>query len=171
MAMPGRVRQLVEYVAYGLIAGVLWGLVMFFLFTWLVGYSVLLAYLVNIALIVAAVAADERAFRMYDRYLESDEALRRLARSRFFRLFLDAFVSFKAILYLFYILIMMFSQAIADYPGLVPQSVKAFISANEYSVVVLVAVDLFSGQLRIDRQRRRQLATRFEQRLTEMRDE
>jgi len=156
------------YVLYGLVAGVLWGFLMYFAFEWLAGYSLLLAYLGNILLIIVALAADELTFSMYTRAFQSEAALRELEKSRFFRLFLGAFVSFKAILYLFYILIMLLSQIVTYYPTLVHENVTNFIVANEYSILILVAIDLFSGQIRIDKKRRTRLSKEFENRLNEL---
>ena len=163
-------KQFARYLAYGLFAGVIWGLTMYFVYTWLVRYSVLLAYFTNLCLIVMALASDEYTFRLLFRSLQSEEALRTLAKSRFFQLILEAFVSFKAMLYLFYILLLLLSQVVAHYPALVPASVGAFVDANEYSILILMAIDLFSGQLRRDVKRRNLLAEQFNQRLDELRN-
>jgi len=164
MARASQLKQFCKYLVYGLLAGALWGLLMYFTFTWLSGYSILLAYLGNVVLIIIALAADESTFKLYDQFLESDELVGELDKSRFFHLFLDAFVSFKAILYLFYILILFLSQIIDAYPGLVPASIEGFVHANNYSILILVAIDLFSGQLVVDKKRRTSLAGRFRER-------
>ena len=156
-----RLKQLGKYVGYVLFGGVLWGLAMYFIHTWIAGHSLLIAYLVNLVLIVMALISDELTFKVIETSLKSEEYHETLKKSGFIRFFLDAFISFKAILYLFYIVIMVFSQVIGYYPSLVPESLVDFIAANEYSILILIAVDLFSGQLQKDKQRRTGLFERF----------
>jgi len=165
--MVDRIKQIVKYVAYFLFAGVLWGLFMYFVYTWLAGYSLLIAYLGNFLLIIVALIADEASFKIFEKAMESEEHLDVLRNDRFFQFFLDSYISFKAILYLFYIFTMVFSQIIDYYPTLVHENLASFIIANEYSILLLVAVDLFSGQFTNDKQRRRELFENFKKHLAE----
>ena len=171
MSNKDRAVQLAKYMAYIILGGVLWGVLMYFVYTWLAGYSLTYAYLGNLALIIVALAADEYIFKLYDIYMQSEEYLAAMKKSRFFRFFLDAYISFKGILYLFYILIMICSQIIDFNASVIPEGLGRFISANEYSVLLLIAIDLFSGQFRKDKRRRNGLSEKFEKLIAGKRDE
>lgn len=116
----------------------------------------------NLGLIILALVADEYAFKIYDAAMQSKKAINELKKSRLFRFHLDAHISFKAILYLFYISIMIFSQIVDAYPTLVSENLRNFIVANEYSILLLIALDLFSGQFVKDRERVKRLSEEFE---------
>ena len=169
--MPNKIKQIIKYVGYIIFGGVLWGLFMYFIYTWFVGYSLLLAYLVNLALIVIALVADVYTLKVLEKAMQSKELLKEMEKSRFIRFYFDAFISFKAILYLFYIAIMIFSQVIDYYPTLTPDSLGSFIVANEYSILILIAIDLFSGQFSRDKHKRKELSEKLERLLAEKDDE
>ena len=169
--MSKKIKQIIKYVGYIIFGGVLWGLFMYLVYTWLVGSSLLLAYLVNLTLIVVALAADVYTLKMLEKSMHSKERLKEMGKSGFVKFYFDAFISFKAILYLFYIAIMIFSQIIVYYPTLTPDSLGSFIVANEYSILILIAIDLFSGQFSRDKQKRKELSEKLERLLTEKEDE
>ncbi|MCL2757633.1 MAG: hypothetical protein FWD43_06110 [Coriobacteriia bacterium] len=160
--MLKKLIKIIKYVLFLLLSTTLYGLAMYFVYTWLVGYSLLLAYLGNLILIIIALVWDESNFKLYDSLVKSKDALKELKNSRYFRWILDSFISFKAALYLFYVLIMVFSQIINAYPTLAYESLASFIAANEYSILLLIAVDLFSGQFVKDRKRMSSVLERFE---------
>jgi hypothetical protein len=164
--MSNKINRIIKHILYVAFAGILYGLVMYFVHSWLASYSLLYAYLGNLALILLALAADELTFKMFESVMQSEKQLAELKNSRFFRFFLDAFISFKAILYLFYISIMIFSQIIVSYPALVNESLGNFIHANEYSILLLMAIDLFSGQFSKDKERVKKLSVTFKEYLT-----
>ena len=169
--MSNRIKQFIKYTGYIVFAGVLWGLLMYLIYIWLAAHSLLLAYIVNFALIIIALIGDESVFKMFESSMTSKEALVEMKKSRFVRFFFDSYISFKAALYLFYIAIMIFSQAIGFYPTLVNESFGSFIIANEYNILLLIAVDLLSGQLSKDRGRRKSLEEKFNKALEEVLDE
>jgi len=162
VAMSRKIIQLLKYASFIILSTSVYGLAMYFVYTWLAGYSLLLAYLGNLVLIIIALVWDEANFKMYDSIIESKKALEEVKGSRFFRYVLDSFISFKAALYLYYVLIMIFSQIVNAYPALVHENIGSFVSANEYSILLLIAVDLFSGQFSKDRKRAGEVLKRFE---------
>ncbi|MCL1797289.1 MAG: hypothetical protein FWG24_03130 [Eggerthellaceae bacterium] len=158
-----RFMQGFKYAAFLLISTGLYGLAMFFVYTWLSRYSLLLAYFGNLALIIIALLWDEGNFKMYDKVMQSKEALAELKESRAFSFTLEGFISFKAALYLFYVLILVFSHVVAAYPNFMPESLASFITANEYSILLLIAVDMFSGQFVKDRKRASAVLGKFKE--------
>lgn len=140
---------------------------MYFAYTWVADYSFLYAYLVNLALIILALASDEYAFKIYYSALQSKKNIKELKFSSFVRFHLDAYISFKAILYLFYISIMVLSQVVTAYPALVNENLGNFIAANEYSILLLIALDLFNGQFTRDKERTKKLSEEIEKAFTE----
>jgi len=157
-----KVAQLLKYASFFLVSTTVYGLLMFFAYIWLARYSLLLAYLGNLVLIVIALVWDEANFKVLDSLMESKEAVAEMKTSRSFRWILDSFISFKAALYLYYVLIMLFSQVLHSYPTLVHENLVSFINANEYSILLLIAVDLFAGQFAKDRASARAMRAKFE---------
>ena len=168
--MSKKVIQIAKYASFIVLSATVYGLIMYLVYTWLAGHSLLLAYLGNLALIIVALVWDELNFKTYESLIKSKEALKELKGSRFFRYILESFISFKAALYLFYVLIMVFSKIIESYPALLNEGLGSFIAANEYSILLLIAVDLFSGQFVKDRKRAGAVLKRFERAWEEEQD-
>ena len=80
---------------------------------------------------------------------------------------LDSFVSFKTVLYMFYIFILIFSQIIDFYPALVGENIGNFISANSYSILLLIALDQVIGQFSKDRERVGKISEKLKKDLVE----
>ncbi|MCL1890594.1 MAG: hypothetical protein FWG00_00950 [Coriobacteriia bacterium] len=171
LTTKGKLVRILKYAAFLVISTGLYGLAMFLVYTWLSGYSLLLAYFGNLVLIILALLWDEGNFKMYDRVMQSKEALAELKESRAFRFTLEGFISFKAALYLFYVLILVLSHVVAAYPNFMPDILANFITANEYSILLLIAVDMFSGQFAKDRKRASAVLQRFEKAWNEDEDE
>ena len=142
-----------KYVLYILYGSVIYGLVLFFVYKWLAGYSLVFAYLGNLALIIFALVTDNYMFKIYDTAMQSKKYVEEFRKSRFLRFQLDSYVSFKTTLYLFYIFILFFSQIINSSPALLNQDFLNFVSANEYGILLLIAVDLLTGQFKKDREK------------------
>lgn len=160
--MSEKIIRIIKYASFIILSAFVYGFVMYLVYSWLSGYSIVYAYFGNLVLIIIALVWDEANFKMYDKMLQSKEAIKELKTSRFFRYILDSFISFKAALYLFYVVIMIFSKIIISYPALVNQDLSSFIAANEYSILLLIAIDLFSGQFVKDRKRAGAIMEKFE---------
>jgi len=86
---------------------------------------------------------------------------------RLIRLQLDSFVSFKTVLYIFYIFILVFSQILDFYPELIGGNIGNFVNANSYSILLLIAFDQVIGQFSKDRERTAKISSKLEKELFE----
>ena len=169
-----RLRRIGRYVGYMLWTNILYGLLVYWTFTWLAGYSMLYATLGNLALIVLGLVIDEAALRL----LVSPKLVAELQAEktgqqahRQVQWILESFISFKSILYLFYVVILILSQALEYAPTLLNAHLRAFISANNSSILFLVAVDALIGQFSRDRSRITRTAQQLKDMLAQARQE
>ena len=154
--MPNTMRKIGKYSVYFLWSNLIYGLIVYHVFTWLSGRSLLYAYFENLALIIVGLCIDE----YMQRALQSEKLVVELKaekdgekNARFVRWITDSFISFKTSLYLFYVVILIFSQIIRFDPTLVGENMGAFINANDYSILVLIALDTLIKQFSSDRDR------------------
>lgn len=126
------------------------------MFKRLAGYSLLYAHFGNLALIVVGLAIDEYMYKM----LQSKKLVAQLKQEkdmetnyRLIQWIMDNFVSFKSILYLFYIIILVVSKIIDFNPELLGDDIGSFIRANDYSILFLLAFDTLISQFTKDRTR------------------
>ena len=168
--MLNKLKQIIKYVLYILFGSVIYGIILFLVYTWLAGYSLVLAYLGNLALIIIAIVSDNLAFKVYDSAMQTDKHVEEFKKSRFLRFQLDSYISFKTTLYMFYIFILFFSQIINANPILLNQDLLNFISANEYGILLLIAVDLLIGQFKKDREKSTEYQKKIEKYLADNQD-
>ena len=168
--MPNTMKKIGEYSVYFLWSNALYGLVVYSVFRWLASYSLLYAYLGNLALIVLGLAMDEYMQRM----LQSEKLVAELKKEkdseknfRFIHWIMDSFISFKTSLYLFYVLILIVSQIIKFDHALVGENMRVFISANDYSILLLIALDTLIRQFSNDRGRMRSISENLKKALDE----
>jgi len=171
--MTKKLKRIGSYFLYILYSNALYGLILWYTCTWLAGYSLVYAYLGNLALIILGLLLDELTLRMYrsertardiKKEKNPEKALRALS------WLTDSFVSFKASLYLFYLLLLIISQIIEFNPTLAGENLSNFILATKYSILLLVAYDLLLEQFSKDRKRMRELSAKFKKYLTEPQD-
>jgi hypothetical protein len=151
-----KVRQTSKYLLYALYTNVVFGTIYYLVFMWLVDYSLLYAYLGSLALIIMGLELDRYAERALTpaRIMMELKKLKgkdRRLNYRVFQWFLDSFISFKTVLFVFYFLILGASQISNIDPTLVGKDLSAFILANNYGIVLLIAVDRIVGQFSRDR--------------------
>lgn len=79
--------------------------------------------------------------------------------------FLDGFVSFKTVPYLFYLLILALSVVVTSYPHLLGESLVGFIDANRYTILLLISFDRLSAQFSQDREVASDLKSDFQARV------
>jgi len=168
--MLGEFSRMVKHLIYAIISNVLYGFAVYYIYVSLIGQSLLFVYLVNLALIVLFLALDEAALKMWD----SEMIVERLKKEkdikkgyRYIQLYFDAFISFKTVLYLFYIFILIVAQIIDFYPTLLNENLKSFIFANNYSILLLIAADQLVGQFSKDRARIKNISVRIKKDLAE----
>jgi hypothetical protein len=82
------------------------------------------------------------------------------------RWLIDSFVSFKTMLYLFYIIILFISQIIDFYPEMVGGNLKTFVIINRYNIVLLIAFDKLIGHFLRDRKRMAEISGKLDKHLS-----
>jgi len=168
--MLNKLKQLIKYVAYFLFSSATYALVLYFVYSQLAEYSLLYAYLGNLALIIFALASDSITFKTYEIAMQSKKYVEKFKKSSFVRFHLDAFVSYKTTLYIFYIVILLLSQIVNSNPTLISDDLMNFISANEYGILLLIAVDLLIGQFSKDREKSKRYQKTVEEYLSDNQD-
>ena len=170
--MSGRMRQLGRRVAYAVFSNILYGFIVYFTFMWLVGYSLLAAYLGILVLIVAALAIDEFTLRMYQstKLIASIKKDKNPAQAYRQALgLLESFVSFRVVLYLFYALVLVFSQIVEFSSGSITVGGRLgdFLLITRYNILLIIAFDMLTGQFAADKRRLRKIAAAFGENFTE----
>ena len=152
--MADKVKRICRFVLFFIYSNVIYGLIVFFVFTWLSKYSLLLGYLGNLVLIILGLMLDAYLHRL----LQSNKLVQEIKKEKnpekgyhFIQLVLDNYVSFKTSLYLFYLIVLIFSQIIVFYPTLFGENISNFIQANNYSILFLIALDMLVNQFSNDR--------------------
>lgn len=148
--MPEKASKLFKCLGYilssfTLFSIMLFGLAVYFTYTWLAGYSPLYALLGNLVLIFLGLVWNKSMVKFYQskrfmlimiRLSGSAKEYREVKTPTF-----DGFVSFKTALYIFYIVIMIVSQIVEFYPMPFSGDLLNFIAANKYSILFLFALD------------------------------
>lgn len=168
--MRAKIRRINKYFIYDVFGAAVYGLILYFGFTWLVGFSLLYAYLWNFALIILAISFDGYT----NKFLQSDEAIKLLMKKysteKVYSMITGGFITFKTLLYLFYIFILIASQIINFSPSLISGNLVNFIQANDYSVLFLLAFDTLIGQLSKDREKMKKASEKLKNFLIEDQD-
>ena len=164
------VKRIIKYVLYTIFTNAVYGLILYNLCTWLAGYSLLYAYLGNFTLIILGLTLDELYLKMFQSKWLVKQIKKEKDNAKNFNVLqfvFDSFISFKTILYVFYILIMIFSEIIDL--KLVPMNkdLENFIFANRYSILLLIALDQLIGQFSKDRERIKGISEKFKKHWTE----
>ena len=148
---------------------VVYGIIVYFVFVWLAKYSMLYAYFGNLVLILLLLAIDEYMLKL----LQSKDYFERLLKEKKWEEiygYIQKSISFKTELYFFYVLILIFSQILEFYPTLVGENLGSFILANNYSILLLVALDMLIQQYSKDRKRMKKITDELKKSLTENQD-
>jgi hypothetical protein len=152
-----------KYLIYDILGTLAYGLILYFGFTWLAGFALLYAYLWNFALIIFAVALD----KYFDTILKSDKMLmlmkEKYGSEKTALMLTGGFLSFKTLIYLFYLFILIASQIIDFNPALIGENLVNFIHANNYSILFLLAFDTVIGQFSRDRERMKKIAEKLKE--------
>ena len=154
--MLNKIVIIIKHLIYAIISNILYGLAVFFLYKSLVGHSLLYVYIVNIALILIFLALDDTALNVWNskKFILEIKKDKDIDKSyRYIQLYFDSFVSFKTILYLFYIFIVIVAQIIEFYPTLINKDLENFIIANRYSILLLIAFDQLILQFSNDKEK------------------
>ena len=136
------------------ITAVIMGLFTYYvIYEWLADGHRLLAYVYNIAFIAFVLLFDK-----YANHVMSKDGFLTKERTKFKHflaqvLFATHFVSFKTALYLFYIVMLIFSRVSMLEPDLIDRHHLSFIYSVEYGVILLIPLDKFLELLTKDDKR------------------
>ena len=168
--MLKKIKQTGKNLLFSLLCIAVYGIVLYFVFTWLAGYSLLFAYLGNLALIVLVLAIDEHMVKI----MQSDKFVMQLKKEKdpeksyhTLQFHLDNFSSFKTDLYVFYILILVVSQIMEFHIVPVNENLGNFILANSYSIILLIALDMLIRQFTNDRARMKKISEMLKRKISE----
>ena len=168
--MADKIKRFFKFILFFIYTNVIYGLIVYFVFTWLSGYSLLAGYFGNLALIILGLVMDASIHNM----LQSKKLVQELKEEknseqgyRFIQTLLDNYVSFKTSLYLFYLVILVLSQIIVFYPTMLNENISNFIAVNNYSILLLIAFDMLSGQFIKDKARKKAISENLERALSE----
>lgn len=159
------VKQFIKYGCYIIYSNLIFAFIVYFTYTWLSKYSLAFVYIGNAVLILVALLIDTWAYRQLNQIMDSDTDFNKVKNSKLFLFYLESFVSFKTVLYLFYIIILIISEVISYNPNILSEGVMNFIVANKYSVVLLIAIERLIKQLEVDRSKTKMTLKRYSDRL------
>jgi len=164
--MLNKFKKITGYLLYILYSNIIFGFILYYTFTWLVGYSPLYAYLGNLAFIILGLILDEYVIKVLVRDLQLKKRAKKSEKVLIISL-LSSYISFKTVLYLFYIFILIISQIIKFYPDLLNEALGNFISANTYSILLLMSIDKIILQFIKDRSKMNEILEKFKDYLNE----
>ena len=168
--MRNRIKQINKYLIYDIFGAVVYGLILYFGFTWLAGFSLLYAYLWNYALIILAVSLDIGVSKI----MQSDELVMLLKKKHGAEktglMLSGGFISFKTLIYFFYLFILTASQIIDFNPELIGGNLAGFVLSNNYSILFLLAVDTLVGQFAKDRGKTKKILEKLKESANENQD-
>jgi hypothetical protein len=153
-----------RYIFFELLGAVVYGIILYYFFTYFAEISLLHAYFGSLALMIFLIVIEECSMRLF----ESDRYLKKLSERKRAEKYISSNVerfnytfSVKTSLYLFYVFLLIFSKVIEYNPALVSEDINAFILANNYSILLLIALDRFVGQSAKDRERYNKLTEKI----------
>ncbi|MCL2150047.1 MAG: hypothetical protein FWH51_03840 [Dehalococcoidia bacterium] len=162
--MPNRIKQIGMSLLSSLLSIAVYGIGLYFLTTWLAGFSLLLAYLANLVIIILGLTVDELGIRTY----QSEKYVMRMKQEKdveksvsYLQRGLNIAVSFKTDLYLFYIFVLIVSQIIDFNPTLADEVFGNFIRIASHGILLLIALDMLIGQFTKDRGRMKELSAKL----------
>jgi hypothetical protein len=168
--MLEKIIQISKNLLFSLLAIVILGFVIYFLTSYLTGYSFLYAYLGNLLLIIIILVMDERILT----YLQSEKFVlimkKDIKRNYRYIRNLESNVSFKTDLYLFYIIVLIGSEIVNFYPTLVGDDIENFFLINRYNIVLLFAFDSLIEEYFKNKEKMKKISTKLEKSLIENQD-
>lgn len=157
--MSGKTKNLSIYIAYALFNATLYGLFSYFvLYRALSGGVMLYSYLLNIAAIILLLLLD----KFVNDILLSKEFI--ITKQNYVITSVVhgiSLISFRTVLYLFYIVILVVSRVSVLEPSLVNPDFQNFVLSIEYCLILLVVFDKFFEYLLKDNERIKMISGKF----------
>lgn len=147
--MPGKMKRIGRYLTYAVFSNAVYGLILYFLVTWLARFSPLYAYIGNLAMVALGLVADILILKTFTspKYISQMKQLKEAEKEyRILQWTFDNYISFKAMLHLFYAILLMASQIINFSNIAVGENLDNFMRTTDYSIVLIIAFDSFSEQ-------------------------
>ena len=169
--MLDKIKRASKHIVYIVFTNIIFGILYYLVFKLLVGFSLLYAYLGCIALIIIGLLLDnlmikeltsEKTIAKINSLTEKDKK----SNISLILLVFDCFVSFKTILFIFYLFIIIASQIINIAPSLVGENLTNFVTANSYGIVLLIAIDRMVGHFAKDKAEMKKNTEVFMQKVT-----
>ena len=168
--MLEKTMQISNNLLFSLLSIVILGFVIYFLTSWLAGYSLLYAYIGNLLLIIIILTADE----LMQVYLQSDKFVMKMKKEkdlkksfRSLQWSLENFVSFKTDLYLLYIFVLIGSEIVNFYPALAGDDFGNFFLINRYSILLLFAFDSLIEHFSKNKEKMKKISAKLKKSLAE----
>ena len=144
--MSNIIKRIGKYLAYAISTNIIYGLILYFLVTWLARHSLLYAYVGNLVMVALGLVMDICILR----YFSSQKIVAEIKKEknaeqnyRVVRWYIDNYVSFKAMLYLFYTFLLIASQIINFSNIAAGENLENFMRTTDYSVLIIMAYDGF----------------------------
>ena len=163
-------KKKIQYFLLEVFGNIIYGLILYFGFILLSKYSLIYAYIWNIALIISGLILDyyvQKAFQPNKLAIQLKESKNVKKDYRLIQQAIETTVSFKTIFYMFYIIVLIFSKIIEFYPALFGENIREFIFSNSYSLLLLIAFDTLIGLYSKDRKRMKELSNELKKSLDE----
>lgn len=163
--MRTKIKRAGGFLLYALLTNLIYGAILYLGFTWLAGFSEVIAHFWNLALIILGLAIDTSSKELIQterlaKQLRSEKEVQQA--SGLINWIADHFVSFKTILYIFYALILVISPVIDLNPTLLGDSLTSFIQSNSYSILFVIAFDMIVAQVTKDSEDRKKMRASWE---------
>ena len=171
--MSSKIAQRIPFILLQIVSMAVMWLVLYFVYYWLSGYSLALAYLANILFIILIIVIDEFTIKQLESSIKLSRGKTKEEREKDYQIIkksLNNSVSFKTDLYLIYVFVLIASQVLAIYPGLVGEELSSFIHANNYSILLLIALDMLSRQFGKDKKRIKEISDSIDKSMSEDKD-
>ncbi len=144
--MSNKIKRLGKYVAYAVSTNVIYGAILYFLVTGLARYSLLYAYIANLGMVALGLTLDILILRYFasPKLVEEIKGEKDMEKNyRLVRWYIDNYISFKAMLYLFYAILLIGSQIINFSNISVGENLANFLQTTDYSILIVLAFDEF----------------------------
>lgn len=144
--MSNKMKRIGRYIAYVVLTNAIYGFILYFLIIWLARHSLLYAYIGNLVMVALGLAGDVFILKYFSSQKTVAEIKKEKNAEQNYRIlswYIDNYISFKAILYLFYAVLLIASQIINLGNIAVGENLNNFLRTTDYSILIVIAFDEF----------------------------
>ncbi len=144
--MSHKMKRIGRYFVYAVLTNAIYGCILYFLVVWLARHSLLYAYIGNLVMVALGLAGDifvlkALTSKKYVAVLKKEKTGEKEYQA--FQWLFNNYVSFKAMLYLFYAFLLIASQIINFSNIAVGRDLENFMRTTDYSILIIIAIDEF----------------------------